>query len=169
MMKKILIMLMLALPLGVMAQNLKFGHVYMSEIIVMMPEYNTAKTEMETLQKQYVDEIQKADQEMQKKYTEYMAQRDSLPQSIRERREKEIQDLAQRGEEFKAEVEQILGQKQQELTEPIIRKANDALKAVGTEKSFTYIFDLSQTPIPFVNEQQSIDVTADVKAKLGIQ
>ena len=60
-------------------------------------------------------------------------------------------------------------QKQQELTDPIIKKATEALKAVGTEKGFTYIFDLSQTPIPFINEQQSTDVTADVKAKLGIQ
>ena len=77
--------------------------------------------------------------------------------------------LAQRGEEFKEQVQQILGQKQQELTDPIIKKATEALKAVGTEKGFTYIFDLSQTPIPFINEQQSTDVTADVKAKLGIQ
>lgn len=169
MIKKLLLILMLAMPLMAMAQTYKFGHVYMSEIIVMMPEYNAAKTEMEDVQKKYIDEIQMADQEMQKKYTEYMSQRDSLPQSIRERREKEIQDLAQRGEEFKAEVEQILAKKQQELTEPIIRKANDALKSVGTEKGFTYIFDLSQTPIPFVNDQQSVDVTADVKAKLGIK
>lgn len=160
---------MLVLPMGVLAQNLKFGHVYMSEVIVLMPEYTSARTELENLQKQYIDEIQKAEQEMQKKYTEYMSQRDSLPESIRQRREKEIQDLAQRGEEFKGEVEQILAQKSQELTEPVLRKANDALKQVGTEKGFTYIFDLSQTPIPFVNEQQSIDVTADVKAKLGIK
>lgn len=169
MIKKVLILLMLTLPLGAFAQNLKFGHVYMSEVIVLMPEYNKARTELETLQKQYITEIQNAEQEMQKKYTEYMSQRDSLPESIRQRREKEIQDLAQRGEEFKGEVEQILAQKSQELTEPVLKKANDALKQVGTEKGFTYIFDLSQTPIPFVNEQLSIDVTADVKAKLGIK
>lgn len=169
MVKKILFVMMLILPLGMMAQNYKFGHVYMSEVMVLMPEYKTAQDEMQELQKKYVDEINMADQELQKKYTEYMNQRDSLPPSIQERREKEIQDLAQRGEEFKTQVQQILGQKQQELTDPIIKKATEALKAVGTEKGFTYIFDLSQTPIPFINEQQSIDVTADVKAKLGIQ
>ena len=163
MVKKILFVMMLILPLGMMAQNYKFGHVYMSEIMVLMPEYKTAQDEMQELQKKYVDEINMADQELQKKYTEYMNQRDSLPPSIQERREKEIQDLAQRGEEFKTQVQQILGQKQQELTDPIIKKATEALKAVA------YIFDLSQTPIPFINEQQSTDVTADVKAKLGIQ
>ena len=158
MVKKILFVMMLILPLGMMAQNYKFGHVYMSEIMVLMPEYKTAQDEMQEIQKKYVDEINMADQELQKKYTEYMNQRDSLPPSIQERREKEIQDLAQRGEEFKTQVQQILGQKQQELTDPIIKKATEA-----------YIFDLSQTPIPFINEQQSTDVTADVKAKLGIQ
>lgn len=169
MIKKLFFLLMLVLPMGISAQNLKFGHVYLSEIIVLMPEYNSAKAEMEKLQKAYIDEIQNAEQEMQRKYTEYMSQRDSLPQSIQQRREKEIQDMAQRGEEYKAEAEQVLAKKQQELTEPIFKKANDALKQVGTEKGFTYIFDLSQTPIPYVNEQQSIDVTADVKAKLGIK
>ena len=115
MVKKILFVMMLILPLGMMAQNYKFGHVYMSEIMVLMPEYKTAQDEMQELQKKYVDEINMADQELQKKYTEYMNQRDSLPPSIQERREKEIQDLAQRGEEFKGQVQQILGQKQQEL------------------------------------------------------
>ncbi len=161
-------MFMLLLPMMAMAQTVKFGHVYMSEIIVLMPEYNAARLEMEEINKKYTDEMQMAEQELQKKYTEYVTQRDSLPQSIRERREKEIYDLQQRGEEFRAEVEQILVRKQQELTEPIIRKATEALKAVGTEKGFTYIFDLSQTPIPYVNEQQSVDVTVDVKTKLGI-
>lgn len=169
MIKKILILIMLVLPLGTFAQDLKFGHVYMSEVIVLMPEYNSAVKEMETLRDKYIEEINMAQQEMQRKYTEYMNQRDSLPVSIQQRRQKEIEDLAQRGEEFQREVEQILAQKQQELTEPVLKKANDALKQVGQEKGFIYIFDLSQVPIPYVDTQKSIDVTADVKAKLGIK
>lgn len=58
--------------------------------------------------------------------------------------------------------------KQQELMAPILQKANDAITAVGQEQGFTYIFDLDSTPIPYVNETTSTDVTAAVKAKLGI-
>ena len=46
---------------------------------------------------------------------------------------------------------------------------DDAIKAVGQEGGYVYIFDLNATQIPFVNETLSTDVTGAVKAKLGIK
>ena len=48
------------------------------------------------------------------------------------------------------------------------KKIDDAIKAVGQEGGYVYIFDLNATQIPFVNETLSTDVTGAVKAKLGI-
>lgn len=169
MLKKIALVLMFVLPVGAFAQTLKFAHVRSSEIIQAMPEYAKAQKDMEALQKKYSDEIQKAQQELQKKYTELMSQQDSLPQNILERRQKEIQDLAQRGEEFQQEVQQILSKAQNDMTAPIFKKLQDAINAVGSEGGYIYVFDLDRAGIPYVNETQSTNINATVKTKLGIK
>ena len=55
------------------------------------------------------------------------------------------------------------------MTEPIYKKIDDAIKAVGQEGGYVYIFDLNRTDIPFVNESLSTDVTPIVKGKLGLK
>jgi outer membrane protein len=55
-----------------------------------------------------------------------------------------------------------------EMLEPIAKKIDDAIKAVGQEGGYVYIFDLNATQIPFVNETLSTDVTGAVKTKLGL-
>ena len=55
-----------------------------------------------------------------------------------------------------------------QMQEPIAKKVDDAIKAVGQEGGYVYIFDLTSTNIPFVSETLSTDVTAAVKAKLGL-
>lgn len=52
---------------------------------------------------------------------------------------------------------------------PIYQKLEAAIQAVGTAEGVIYIFDLARTSIPFVNESQSINLTAKVKAQLGIR
>lgn len=169
MFKKIAFMLLFVLPMGVFAQNLKFGHLQSYEIIQQMPEYTKAMTDLQNLQKQYQGEIQRAEEEFNKKYTEYMQQRDSLPENIAERRQKELQDLMERGQQFQQEVEQNMQKAQADMTAPIFKKMEDAIKAVGAEGGYIYIFDLSRTSIPYVNDAQSTDVSQQVRTKLGIK
>lgn len=169
MLKKIALSLLLILPLGVMAQTYKFGHFKSLEIIQTMPEYTKAMNELQALQKQYTDEMTRASEEFNKKYTEYIQQQDSLPRNIAERRQKELQDLQERSMQFEQESQQNLQKAQEELTTPIFRKMEEAITAVGQEGGFTFIFDLSRTSIPYVNDQQSVDVTTQVKNKLGLK
>ena len=51
---------------------------------------------------------------------------------------------------------------------PRLKTIDDSIKAVVEAENMVYIFDLSRTAIPFVNDKVSVDVTAKVKAKLGI-
>lgn len=168
MMKKIALLILLVLPMGVFSQTLKFGHVNSFDVIQMMPEYEKAMTDFQELQKQYADEIKRAEDEFNRKYTEYVQQQDSLPANIAERRQKELQDLAERGQQFQQEVQENLQKAQQEMTAPILKKVEDAIITVGQEGGYVYIFDLSRTSIPYIDTKQSVDVTAALKAKLGI-
>ena len=166
MLKKIALILLLIAPMTVFAQ--KFGHIKTQAIITTMPEYTKAQTDIQTMQKQYEDEIRRASDELQKKFTEYQQEQANLPKNIQERRQKELQELNERGMQMQQDAQQQLQQSWMEMLEPIAKKIDDAIKAVGQEGGYVYIFDLNATQIPFVNETLSTDVTSAVKAKLGL-
>lgn len=167
MLKQILLAAILALPLGVMAQT-KFGHMNSREIITAMPEFTKAQADLDSMSKTYQDEMKRTQDEFTKKYQEYLAQADSLPKNIAERRQKELQDMDQRQQQFQQEVYQSLQQKQQELMTPIYQKLEQAVQAVGQAEGVIYIFDVAQTPLAYIGSA-SIDLTAKVKAQLGIK
>lgn len=171
MLKKIALVLMLALPMGVFAQNLKFGHINAQEIVSAMPEFAKAQSDIEALDKQLTSELQRTQEEFNKKYQEFQQAiaKDSLPANIAERRQKELQDMMQRQEQFQQEAQQQMQKAQADAMAPIYKKLDDAIKAVGAAEGVIYIFDLARTPVAYVNESQSINLTPKVKTQLGIK
>ena len=167
MLKKIALILMLILPMSVFAQ--KFGHIRSQEILIVMPEYTKAQTDIETMRKQYEEEMKRVEQEFQKKFTAFQQEQANLPKNILERRQKELQELNERGMQMQQDAQQQLQQSWMQMLEPIAKKIDDAIKAVGQEGGYVFIFDLNATQIPFINETYATDVTSAVKAKLGIQ
>ena len=171
MLKKIALVMLLALPMGVFAQNLKFGHINAQEIITVMPEFTKAQNDIQTLEKQLTAELQRTQEEFNKKYQEFQQAiaKDSLPPNIAERRQKELQDMMQRQEQFQQDAQQQMAKAQNDAMAPISQKLDNAIKAVGAAEGVIYIFDLARTSIPYVNESQSINLTSKVKANLGIK
>ena len=171
MLKKIALVMLLALPMGVFAQNLKFGHINAQEIITVMPEFTKAQNDIQTLEKQLTAELQRTQEQINKKYQEIQQAmaKDSLPANIAERRQKELQDMMQRQEQFQQDAQQQMQKAQTDAMAPIYKKLDDAIKAVGAAEGVIYIFDLARTSIPYVNEAQSINLTNKVKANLGIK
>ena len=167
MLKKIALLLMLILPMSVFAQT--FGHIKTQEILTVMPEYTKAQTDIQTMQKQYDDEIKRLSDEVNKKFAAYQQEQANLPKNIQERRQKELQEMSERGMQMQQDAQQELQRSWLQMLEPIAKKIDDAIKSVGQEGGYVYIFDLNATSIPFVNETLSTDVTGAVKAKLGLQ
>lgn len=167
MLKKIALLLLLIVPMSVFAQ--KFGHLKSADVLTVMPEFTKAQTDIQAMQKQYEDEMKRATDELTKKYTEYQQEQANLPKNIQERRQKELQELQEKGMQFQQDAQQQLQKSYADMMEPIYKKIEDAIKAVGQEGGYTYIFDFNRTEIPYVNEAQSTDVTAAVKAKVGIK
>ncbi len=167
MLKKIALILLLIAPMSVFAQ--KFGHFNAQEILAVMPETQKAQTDIDTMRKQYEDEIKRTEDEVNKKFAAYQQEQANLPKNIQERRQKELQDLAEKGMQYQRDAQQELERSWMEMLEPIYKKLNDAVKAVGDEGGYVYLFDISTTQIPYVNETMSTNVSAAIKAKLGIQ
>ena len=166
MLKKIALLLLMIAPLSVFAQ--KFGHFKSMDIIPVMPEWSKAQTDIQTMQKQYEDEIKRASEEFNKKFAEYQQEQKTLPQNIQERRQKELQELSDKGMQFQQDAQQQLQKAYADMMEPIYKKLEDAVKAIGAAGGYTYVFDLNRTDIPYINDTMSKDVTNDIKTKLGI-
>lgn len=166
MFKKIALLLLLIAPMSVFAQ--KFAHFKSMDIIPVMSEYAKAQTDIQTMQKQYEDEIKRASDEFNKKYAEYQQEQKTLPQNIQERRQKELQELSEKGMQFQQDAQQQLQKAYADMMEPIYKKLEDAVKAIGAAGGYTYVFDLNRTDIPYINDTMSKDVTNDIKTKLGI-
>ena len=168
MLKKIgLALALFLLPLGAMAQ-LYFAHTNSQNIISEMREYKTAMATLESMQKKYQDELNRVKDDFNAKYQSYLADVESLPSNIAERRQKELQDLATRQEQFQQEALQSLQLARQEAMTPIRQKVSEAIRAVAEADGYIYVFDLSTTPIAYVSSQ-SVDITDKVKAQLGIR
>lgn len=165
-MKKILLAMLILAPLSLAAQ--KFGHFNSAEIIQLMPEYKTAQTELQNLQKQYEADIKAMQDELQRKQEDYTKQQDSLPQNIRQRREQEMQDLYQRIQQTGQDDQQNLQKQSSEKMQQIADKVRTAVKAIGDAGGYTYIMDVT-SGIPYISTTQSKDITSELKAKLGLK
>ena len=165
-MKKILILMLMLAPMSLLAQ--KFGYVNSAEIIQVMPEYAKALKDVQALEKMYTDEFNSMRTELEKKGTEFeKMQQDSVPENILKRRYDELMQLQQRLQEYGQKVQQDLQQAEMEKMAEINKKLQEALATVGKEGAYICVFDATGS-IPFINTTLCEDVTAKVKAKLGI-
>ena len=164
-MKKLIIFLLMMLPLGGFAQESKIAIVNTQEVIQAMPEFATMQKQMADMEAKYKNEMQVMQDEYNKKYSDFVAQQDSLTENIKMRRMQELQDMEQRTQNFIQISQQDFQKKQGELFTPIQDKLKNAIKAVGDEKGYTYILD---PQIVLYQGNTAVDATQFVKAKLGI-
>lgn len=164
-MKKIVfILLTLAVSYGAVAQQLKFGHVDTEKIFSSMPEREQAAREVERFARQLEEQLLSMSRELEQKYTDYMENVESFSRSIKQVREEEIQNLQQRIQAFQMRAQQDLQDKEQELLEPIYNKITKAIKEIGEEQGFLYIFDKNSF---YYNSKQSVDLTEQVIQKMN--
>ena len=164
-MKKLIIFLLMMLPLSIFAQESKIAIVNTDEVIQVMPEFIDMQKQMADMEKKYQAEMKVMEEEYKKKYSDYMAQQDSLTENIKIRRMQELQDMEQRTQNFIQLSQQDFQKKQQELFTPIQEKLKNAIKAVGDEKGYTYIIN---PQVVLYAGSASVDATPFVKDKLGI-
>lgn len=166
-MKKLIIFLLMILPLGVFAQEAKVALVNSNEILQIMPEITAMQGQLKELNDQFTKEMKTMEDEWTNKYNSYIAQQDSLTENIKTKRMQELQDIQDRMQNFSQVAQQDMGKKQQELLAPIQEKLRNAIKAVGDEKGYTYIFDNNPLIVLYVGNA-AVDATPLVKAKLGL-
>ena len=98
-----------------------------------------------------------------------MANRETMPESIRTRREEELGESQRKISQYYQDCQVNLEQKQMELMNGINTKLQKAIQSVGEEGAYVCIFDIAGGTVPFVSSTLTTDVTETVKGKLGIK
>ena len=167
MFKKILLAVLVAAPMCLSAQTLKFGAVSPTEIFNVMPDVATANNTLKQVQDKYEAQAKPLQEELQKKQAEIEnLAKNKAAEATLEAKQKEFEDLYTRYQTFMQTAQQDLQKQQETLIAPIQQKLVNAIQAVGAEGGYAGIID-SATLLYRGNNIE--DVSAKVKAKLGIK
>ncbi len=151
------------------SQNLKFGHINTDELIRSMPDYDTAMAKLQKLQKELVNYLEVMQVELNNKIEQYNKESKGLSDLVRQAKEQEIAEMNRKVQDFQLQAQNQLQEEQTNLTKPIFDKVDKAIKDVGKEGGFLYIFDVSNRGVLYFDEVKSVNVLPLVKAKLGLK
>jgi outer membrane protein len=163
--------LALCLLLGaVNSQAQKFGYVDSNAILEGMPKVKEAESNLEALNKQLQAKGQKMMEDFQAKYEDLQRKvqageitpkdQDAQTALLEEERNKIVQ--------FDQDMQNQMAQKRDELLKPILEEVKTAITAVAKDNGYTYVFDGSPGVGILLYADESTNLTAQVKTKLGL-
>lgn len=150
------------------AQTVKLAHVNTSEVMNAMPEKAKAEKDLENYYNELQEQLKVMLTEYQNKLQDYQANAETMSNLVKQSKEKELVDLESRINAFQANAESEFENKRAELLAPLLEKIQNAINAVGKEKGYTYILDVATGTTVYIGAD-AVDVTKDVKGKMGIK
>ena len=147
--------------------SMKFGHINSADLVQLMPETKRADASLQAYVKNLEGKLGGMQNDYRKKITEFQSQEKTMIDAIKETKIKAIQDLEMQMQQSQAEGQEKIARKREELYKPILKKAEKAIKDVGKENGYDYIFDTNAGST--VYEKEAHDIMPLVKKKLGLK
>ncbi len=157
-----------AFTLFAQTDPMKYGHMNLGNLLQEMPETAAAEAKLRVV----ADSLSTLDSvktsAFQAAYLLLKQQYDAreLTAVQVQQRQAELEKQRQEIQAFEENAQKLIEAKREETLQPILKKIDDAIKAVAKENGFMMIFDISTGSMLFASE--TIDVTPMVKKKLGI-
>ena len=151
------------------AQTMKFGHINSEELIQAMPDYDSATVKLEKFRKELINYLELMSVELNNKSEAYNKESKNLTDLVKQTKEQELVDMNRKIQEFQTNAQTQLQEKQVELFQPIYAKVDKAIKELGKENGFVYVFDIAKGGLLYFDETRSTNVMVLAKAKLGIK
>ena len=163
--KLVFVIAIVAFCNNVSAQNLKLAHISYNELIVSMPEYDTA---MVRLQK-HTQNLELVMEEMQvewnKKLEDFNKNQANWTDLVKQSKNDDLLTLQQRITTFQQNAQESIQQEQDKLIQPVVEKANKAIETVAKEQGFTCVFNVQ---ILHYKDLSVVDLLPAVQKHLGI-
>lgn len=144
----------------------KTGYVNTTELIQLQPAMDTVRTQLESAQKETYETYQAMIEEYQTKATTFQQKQASWTPAIKESKQKELNEIGNRIQEFEQSANQDLQQMQQALQAPIYQKVNEEIQKLAKAKGLAFVFDIAS--VLYIDPAQSIDLTPELRTILGI-
>jgi len=145
----------------------KIGYINFQQLISLMPETKTIKSQLDIYSKQFTDQLAAMNTELQTKGQDYQKNSATMTDAIRSAKQAELQDIQKRMQDFQNTAQQKYDEKTNELSKPLIDKARAAVADIAKEKGYAYILDSSQ--VTLLVSPPADDVFEAAKVKLGVK
>lgn len=145
----------------------KFGYINSADLIKIMPETRRAEANLEAYVKTLEKQFTGLQTDYQRRIADFQAQEKTMIDAIKETKIRDLQTLEQRMQQSQASGQQQVALKREQLFKPILDKAEKAIKDVGKENGYDYVFDTNTGS--FVYAKESHNIMPLVKAKLGLK
>lgn len=168
-MKRLFLMLIVALATCSLMHAQRFALVDTEYILKQIPAYTQATQKMDALTKQYQNEIQKKTDVARQMYEEYQKTADGLTKMQRSQKEEAIVNQEKAVSELRNKYfgpEGEMQKKRQELLQPFQDKIYEAVKTLATQKGFDVVFDRSSAQ-SMIFASPRIDISNEVLKLLG--
>ena len=166
---------------GEATSQVKIGYVDSETILKQLPEAQKVQTELEGLQKLYLDSIQTRESDIkakaeifkgqyedaQKKVESGAIKSDAEMKSLQEEiggLQKEIQTLGEALDAYKQNVQQVLLQRQSELFKPVKERITKTIEEVAKSMKINFVFDKADGTM--IYGDKDFDITFKVLDKL---
>ena len=151
---------------SVNAQAPKLGHINSGELVSMMPETKKAEDSLKKFAEGMETQVQAMLSELKIKYADFQSKSKEWSESLREFETKEIQDLQSNIDNFQQRAQQDIAKRKEDLLGPVIKKAEEVIKAIAKEGNYDYIFDTSNGS--FLHAKESDNLMEQAKKKLNL-
>lgn len=125
---------------NVNAQSTKVGYLTIERVVMLMPEMDAIRSELQDFQGKINSQIQVKYESLQSKIADYESLLEGLDQEIKLAREKEIQSLDRDLQKYRLEAQQASSQKENKLLEPVYKRIQEAIDAVAKEHGYEQVF-----------------------------
>lgn len=145
----------------------KTAYVELDSLLSVMPEMAEAKKVSADFYKQLESTLTTMQKDLNDKLADYQANETKYTDLIKTTKQKELQDLNQRIQDFQVAAQTDFQKKNDELTRPINAKAKKAIEKVAKAKGYKLVVDSSAGVLLYMDPAD--DIFLAVKAELGIK
>jgi|ERR1051326_616384 outer membrane protein len=145
----------------------KNAFIDLDSLLSVMPEMADAKKASADYYKQLETTLTTMQKELNDKLAEYQANEKTYTDLLKNTKQKELQDLNQRIQDFQVQAQTDFQKKNDELTKPINEKAKKAIEKVAKAKGYKMVFDASGGMLLYT--EPADDLFNAVKAELGVK
>ncbi|MBQ1253160.1 MAG: OmpH family outer membrane protein [Alistipes sp.] len=144
----------------------KIGYINTDPIVANMAETKEAMTKIEAFAKDLSAQAETLQVEFNTKFQEYQKNAEGMTDSIKQLKEKELDDISNRIQQFEQIAQQDIQKKQQELMTPIYEKVKTTINEVAKAGNYSVI--LPGNALIYVDAATVADISKDVATKLGV-